>query len=184
MAHSYSHLYDLPTTGLRLFTVYGPWSRPDMALCKFTNAILANEQIQVFNYGKHRRDFTFIDDVIEGIIRVLDRPPSKNISWTGDKPDPGTSRAPWRIYNLGNSSPIELMDYINSLEKALGKKALRKFLPMQAGDVPDTYADMTDLIEEFQFKPSVTVDDGIERFVSWYRAVSYTHLTLPTNREV
>lgn len=169
MAHSYSHLYNLPTTGLRLFTVYGPWSRPDMALCKFTKAILANEEVQVFNFGKHRRDFTYIDDVIEGIIRVLDRPASKNKDWLAEMPDPGTSRAPWRIYNLGNSSPVELMDCINALEKALGKTALKKLLPMQAGDVPETYADMTNLLEDFQFKPSVPITHGIEQFVNWYR---------------
>jgi len=169
MAHTYSHLYSLPTTGLRFFTVYGPWGRPDMALFKFTKAILAGEPIQVFNYGKHRRDFTYIDDIVEGIIRTLDRPAPSNLNWNGAQPDPGTSRAPWRVYNIGNNSPVELMDYIGALEKALGKKAEMELLPLQVGDVPDTYADVEDLVEQFHYKPSTTVDDGIARFVAWYR---------------
>ena len=169
MAHTYSHLYNLPTTGLRFFTVYGPWGRPDMALFKFTKAILAGEPIKVFNYGKHRRDFTYVDDIVEGIIRILDRPASANLDWNGAQPDPGTSKAPWRVYNIGNNSPVELMDYIGALEKALGKKAEMEFLPLQAGDVPDTYADVDDLVQEFQYKPETSVDEGIARFVEWYR---------------
>ncbi len=169
MAHTYSHLYNLPTTGLRFFTVYGPWGRPDMALFKFTKAILAGEPIQVFNYGKHRRDFTYIDDIVEGVIRVLDRPAPANADWNGKQPDPGTSKAPWRVYNIGNNSPVELMGYIGALEKALGKKAEMELLPLQAGDVPDTYADVEDLVEQFHYKPSTTVEDGIAHFVAWYR---------------
>jgi UDP-glucuronate 4-epimerase len=169
MAHTYSHLYGLRTTGLRFFTVYGPWGRPDMALFKFTKAILAGEPIQVFNFGKHRRDFTYIDDIVEGIIRTLDRPASSNLNWNGAKPDPGTSKAPWRVYNIGNNSPVELMDYIGALEKALRKKAEMELLPMQAGDVPDTYANVDDLIEQFHYKPATTIEDGIARFVAWYR---------------
>jgi UDP-glucuronate 4-epimerase len=169
MAHTYSHLYGLPTTGLRFFTVYGPWGRPDMALFKFTKAILAGEPIQVFNYGKHRRDFTYVDDIVEGVIRVLDRPASDNLDWNSDQPDPGTSRDPWRVYNIGNNRPVELMDYISALEKALGKKAQTELLPLQAGDVPDTYANVDDLVEQFHYKPTTTVEEGIARFVSWYR---------------
>ena len=168
MAHTYSHLYDLPTTGLRFFTVYGPWGRPDMALFKFTKAILANESIPVFNYGKHRRDFTYIDDIVEGVIHVLDQPAAPNPNWSGDQPDSGTSKAPWRVYNIGNNNPIELMDYIESLEKALGKTAKKEFLPLQPGDVPDTYADVKDLVKQFNYKPSTTVEEGIGRFVNWY----------------
>ena len=169
MAHTYSHLYDLPTTGLRFFTVYGPWGRPDMALFKFTKAILAGEVIQVYNYGKHRRDFTYIDDIVEGIIRTLDRPAPSNPDWNSDRPDPGTSKAPWRVYNIGNNAPVELMDYIGALEKALGKKAEMELLPLQAGDVPDTFANVEDLVEQFHYKPSTSVEDGITRFVAWYR---------------
>jgi len=169
MAHTYSHLYNLPTTGLRFFTVYGPWSRPDMALITFTKAILAGEPIQVFNHGKHRRDFTYIDDIIEGVIRVLDRPAPPNLVWDGNAPDPGTSAAPWRVYNIGNNQPVELLDYIAALENALGKTAEKHLLPMQAGDVPDTYADVADLVAQFHYKPETNVQDGINRFVSWYR---------------
>lgn len=169
MAHTYSHLYNLPTTGLRFFTVYGPWGRPDMALFKFTKAILAGEPIQVFNYGKHRRDFTYIDDIIEGVVRILDRPAPGNSEWNSDQPDPGTSKAPWRVYNIGNNSPVELMDYIGALESALGKKAEMELLPLQAGDVPDTYANVEDLVEQFHYKPATTVEEGIARFVAWYR---------------
>jgi UDP-glucuronate 4-epimerase len=168
MAHTYSHLYNLPTTGLRFFTVYGPWGRPDMALFKFTKAILAGEKISVFNYGKHRRDFTYIDDIVEGVIRVLDRPAPGNPDWNGIQPDPGTSAAPWRIYNIGNNSPVELMDYIRALEIALGKNAEMELLPLQAGDVPDTYANVEDLVEQFHYKPATTVEEGIKRFVDWY----------------
>ena len=170
MAHTYSHLYSLPTTGLRFFTVYGPWGRPDMALFKFTKAILAGEPIQVFNFGKHRRDFTYIDDIVEGIIQVLDRPATGNSTWRGDAPDPGSSMAPWRIYNIGNNQPVELMDYIAALEHAIGKQAVKQMLPLQDGDVPDTYADMTDLVEQFHFKPTTTVVEGIKHFVVWYRS--------------
>lgn len=169
MAHTYSHLYGLPTTGLRFFTVYGPWGRPDMALFKFTEAILAGDPIQVFNYGQHRRDFTYVDDIVEGVIRVLDRPAQANPCWTGAHPDPGTSRAPWRVYNIGNNRPVELMAYIAALEKALGKKAAMELLPMQAGDVPDTFADVDDLVDQFHYKPITMVEDGIDRFVAWYR---------------
>jgi len=169
MAHAYSHLYGLATTGLRFFTVYGPWGRPDMALFKFTRAILADEPIQVFNYGNHRRDFTYIDDIIEGIVRVLDRPATADPRWSGEHPDPGTSRAPWRIYNIGNNKPVRLIDYIAAIEKALGKKARMELLPLQPGDVPDTYADVDDLVEQFQYRPSTPVEEGIARFVAWYR---------------
>ena len=169
MAHAYSHLYGIPTTGLRFFTVYGPWGRPDMALFKFTKAILAGEKISVFNYGKHRRDFTYIDDIVEGVIRVLDRPALINKNWSGAEPDPGSSMAPWRVYNIGNSSPIELMDYIRALEKALGKTAKMELLALQLGDVPDTCADVTDLVEEFGFRPITSVVEGVAHFVSWYR---------------
>jgi len=169
MAHTYSHLYDLPTTGLRFFTVYGPWGRPDMALFKFTKAILAGEKIPVFNYGRHRRDFTYIDDIVEGVIRVLDRPALPNPDWNGAHPDPGTSRAPWRVYNIGNNSPVELMDYIAALEKALGRKAEMEMLPLQPGDVPDTYADVADLARDFDYRPNTPVERGVANFVAWYR---------------
>ena len=169
MAHTYSHLYHLPTTGLRFFTVYGPWGRPDMALFKFTKAILAEESIPVFNYGKHRRDFTYIDDIVEGVIRVLDQPATSNPEWSGNQPDSGTSKAPWRIYNIGNNNPVDLMDYIEALEKALGKTAKKEFLPLQPGDVPDTYADVKDLVKQFNYKPSTTIVEGITNFISWYR---------------
>ena len=169
MAHTYSHLYGLPTTGLRFFTVYGPWGRPDMALFLFTKAILANQKIKVFNHGKHRRDFTYIDDIVEGVIRTLDSPATHNLKWNSDKPDPASSNAPWRIYNIGNNKPVELMDYISALEKALGKTAEKEFLPLQAGDVPETYANVDDLVEQFDYKPSTSIEDGINHFVSWYR---------------
>ena len=169
MAHTYSHLYKLPTTGLRFFTVYGPWGRPDMALFKFTKAIITGEPIQVFNYGKHRRDFTYVDDIVEGVIRILDRPAPSNPQWSGAQPDPGTSPAPWRVYNIGNNSPVELMDYIAAIEKALGKKAQVQYLPLQDGDVPNTYADVDDLVVQFNYKPSTPVEAGIARFVDWYR---------------
>ena len=169
MAHTYSHLYRLPTTGLRFFTVYGPWGRPDMALFKFTKAIVAGEAIDVFNFGKHRRDFTYIDDIVEGVIRVLDHPAQANSKWDGDKPDPGTSKAPWRVYNIGNNQPIELMDYIGALEKALDKKAKMNLLPLQPGDIPDTYADVDDLVKQFDYKPATRVEKGVAHFVDWYR---------------
>jgi len=169
MAHTYSHLYGLPTTGLRFFTVYGPWGRPDMALFLFTKAILSNKKIQVFNHGKHSRDFTYIDDIVEGVILALDTPATCNLEWNSDQPDPGSSNAPWRVYNIGNNKPIELMDYIATLETALSKKAEKEFLPLQAGDVPGTYADVDDLVEQFDYKPSTSVEDGINHFVCWYR---------------
>jgi UDP-glucuronate 4-epimerase len=169
MAHTYSHLYQLPTTGLRFFTVYGPWGRPDMALFLFTRAILAGEPIEVFNYGKMRRDFTYIDDIVEGVVRVLDTVPRPNPSWSGLAPDPGTSRAPYRIYNIGNNRPIELLHFIEVLESCLGRKAEKRFLPLQAGDVPETYADVDDLTQDVGFRPSTPIHEGIARFVAWYR---------------
>ncbi len=168
MAHTYSHLYNLPTTGLRFFTVYGPWGRPDMALFLFTKQILSGEPIDVFNFGKHRRDFTFIDDIVEGIIRTIDQPAKSNSMWSGENPDPGTSTAPWRIYNIGNNRPVELINYIDVLEKCLGKKAEKNLLPLQPGDVPDTYADVEDLMQDTGYKPSTTIDEGIKKFVEWY----------------
>ena len=169
MAHTYSHLYDLPTTGLRFFTVYGPWGRPDMALFKFTKAILAGDPIQVFNHGKHQRDFTYIDDIVEGIILTLDRPAFVNAQWDGNFPDPRTSRAPWRIYNIGNSQPVELLDFINAIEDSLDIKAVKELLPLQPGDVLDTHANVEDLIEQFDYQPSTTIQNGVRRFVDWYR---------------
>jgi len=169
MAHTYSHLYRLPTTGLRFFTVYGPWGRPDMALFKFTKAILAGEPIQVFNYGDHLRDFTYIDDIVEGLVRILDRPAPPNAQWSGDHPDPGSSKFPWRVYNIGNNAPVQLMRYIAAIEEALGKPAIKELLPLQAGDVPNTYADVEDLVREFDYKPETPVEEGIKRFVGWYR---------------
>jgi UDP-glucuronate 4-epimerase len=170
MAHTYSHLYQLPTTGLRFFTVYGPWGRPDMALFKFTKAILAGEPIQVFNSGHHLRDFTYVDDIVEGVVRILDRPAPPNKAWSGDHPDPGSSKAPWRVYNIGNNRPVELMRYIVAIELALGKTATKEMLPLQAGDVPDTYADVEELVREFEYRPETPVEEGIKRFVAWYRA--------------
>lgn len=169
MAHSYSHLYALPTTGLRFFTVYGPWSRPDMAMLKFTHKIVAGEEIDVYNDGKHRRDFTYIDDIVEGVIRVLDKPPTGNVDWDGEKPDPASSPAPWKIYNIGNQKPIELMTYIEAIEKHLGMKANINLLPLQPGDVPDTYADVEDLIQDVDYCPSMPLDTGVENFVRWYK---------------
>ncbi len=168
MAHTYSHLYDLPTTGLRFFTVYGPWDRPDMALQKFAQAITKGETIKVFNYGNHRRDFTFIDDIVEGVIRILDRPAPPNPDWSSERPDSATSSAPWRVYNIGNNNPVNLMDYISALEEALGKEAKKEFLPIQPGDVPDTYADVTDLVEQFGYKPATPVKEGIANLAKWF----------------
>lgn len=170
MAHAYSHLYALPTTGLRFFTVYGPWGRPDMAPMKFTKAILAGETIDVYNYGKHRRDFTYIDDIVEGVIRVLDQPPVKNSAWNSKKPDPSSSSAPWRVYNIGQQQPIELLDYIAALESHLGRKAQLNLLPLQPGDVPDTFADVEDLVTAAGYRPTTSVNEGTSRFISWYRA--------------
>ena len=169
MAHTYSHLYGLPTTGLRFFTVYGPWGRPDMALFSFTKAILNREKIQVFNYGKHRRDFTYIDDIIEGLIRVIDKPPEIDIKWNSDNSDPGTSSAPWRVYNIGNNKPVELLDYISAIEDSLGIKAIKDLLPLQPGDVKDTYADVSELINDFGFKPKTSVKEGVKNFIDWYK---------------
>ena len=168
MAQTYAHLYEIPTTMFRFFTVYGPWGRPDMALFKFTKAMLAGEKIQVFNYGKHRRDFTYVDDIVEGVIRVLDKPAAPNPNWSGENPDSGTSLAPWRVYNIGNNSPVELLDYIGAIEQALGIKAEKELLPLQPGDVPDTYADVDDLVMEFHYKPSMSVKQGVKNFIVWF----------------
>ncbi len=169
MAHSYSYLFKIPTTGLRFFTVYGPWGRPDMALFKFTKAILEGKSIDLFNHGKHSRDFTYIDDIVEGVIKTLDNPAYGNVNWNSNQPDPASSKAPWRIYNIGNSSPVDLMDYVNALEKALGKKAKFNYLPLQQGDVLDTYANVNDLKENFNYKPTTSVIDGVSNFVAWYK---------------
>jgi len=169
MAHTYSHLYALPTTGLRFFTVYGPWGRPDMALFLFTKAILEGKPIDVFNNGKMQRDFTYVDDIVEGVIRVLDRTAQGNSTWDGVRPDPGSSRAPWRIYNIGNHSPVELMYFIEVLEDALGRKAEKRLLPMQPGDVPATAADVRVLMDDVGFKPDTPIEKGIGNFVRWYR---------------
>ena len=168
MAHTYSNLYNLPTPGLRFFTVYGPWGRPDMALFMFTREILAGKPIDVFNYGKHRRDFTYIDDIVEGVLRTLDSVARPNPNWSSANPDPGTSTAPYRIYNIGNSQPVELLHYIEVLEDCLGKKAEKNLLPLQPGDVPDTYADVQDLVDDVDYKPSTTVETGVNNFVEWY----------------
>ncbi len=170
MAHTYSHLYGLPTTGLRFFTVYGPWGRPDMALFLFAKAILNDEPINVFNYGKMRRDFTYIDDIVEGVVRVTKRIPEGNPNWTGDNPDPGTSKAPYKIYNIGNNKPVELQYLIEVLENALGKKAEKNLMPIQPGDVPATYADVDDLINDVGFKPATPIEEGVQKFVDWYLA--------------
>jgi len=168
MAHSYSHLYGLPTTGLRFFTVYGPWGRPDMAYFSFTKAILEGRPIDVFNHGRMKRDFTFIDDIVEGVLRTLDHVPVGNLHWNGDSPDPGSSRAPYRLYNIGNNNPVELMQLIGEIEKNLGKAAEKNFLPMQSGDVLATYADVDDLTRDVGFKPGTSIEAGIEKFIRWY----------------
>lgn len=169
MAHTYSHLFNLPTTGLRFFTVYGPWGRPDMALFLFTRKILAGQPVDIFNNGQHSRDFTYIDDIVEGVVRVSDKVATSNPDWSGVKPDPGTSKAPYRIYNIGNNNPVELLDFIAAIEKALGKKAIRNLLPMQPGDVERTYANVDDLVADVGFKPATTIEDGIARFIDWYK---------------
>lgn len=169
MAHSYSHLFQLPTTGLRFFTVYGPWGRPDMSLFTFTRNILAGKPIDVFNYGNHRRDFTYIDDIVEGVVRVLDRPAQGSLNWSGDHPDPGVSKAPYRVYNIGCHRPVHLLNFIETLEKCLGKKAIKNMLPLQDGDVPDTYADVTDLVEDLDYTPATLLEEGIQNFVLWYK---------------
>jgi UDP-glucuronate 4-epimerase len=169
MAHTYASLYKIPCTGLRFFTVYGPWGRPDMALFLFTKAILESRPIDVFNYGKMRRDFTYIDDIVEGVIRVVDRIPQPDPLWHGDNPDSAVSYAPYRLYNIGNHNPVELMKFIEFLESCLGKKAEKNLMPIQAGDVPATYADVDDLIRDVGFKPATPIEVGIARFVEWYK---------------
>jgi UDP-glucuronate 4-epimerase len=168
MAHTYSHLFNIPTTGLRFFTVYGPWGRPDMALFLFTKAILAGEPIKVFNNGQMQRDFTYIDDIVEGVIRVMDKPATPNPDWDGAAPDPGTSSAPYRIFNIGNNNPVLLMDFIGAIEKALGKTAEKELLPMQPGDVAATYANIDDLIDAVDYHPQTPVQKGIDNFIAWY----------------
>jgi UDP-glucuronate 4-epimerase len=169
MAHTYSHLYRLPCTGLRFFTVYGPWGRPDMAMFLFTRAILNNQPIQIFNHGNMRRDFTFIDDIVEGVIRVTDNTATANPGWNGESPDPGTSYAPYRNYNIGNNNPVELMHLVATLEQTIGKIARKEYLPLQLGDVPATYADVDDLVADVGFKPATSIEDGVGKFVAWYR---------------
>ena len=169
MAHTYSYLFKLPTTGLRFFTVYGPWGRPDMALFKFTKNILEDKPIDVFNHGNHTRDFTYIDDIIKGVCHTLNKPPIPNPKWDSNKPDPASSNVPWKIYNIGNNKPVRLMDYIDALEKALGKKAKINFLPLQPGDVADTYANVDNLSRKFNYKPSTSVIKGVSSFVNWYK---------------
>jgi UDP-glucuronate 4-epimerase len=169
MAHTYSHLYGLHSTGLRFFTVYGPWGRPDMALFLFTKDILEDRPIDVFNYGKMRRDFTYIDDIVEGVVRVLDRPAEPNAGWTGEAPDPGSSYVPYKLYNIGNNQPVELLRFIEIIEECLGKKARKNLLPMQPGDVPATYANIDDLVRDVGFKPDTTLEEGVPRFIAWYK---------------
>ena len=169
MAHTYSYLYNLPTTGLRFFTVYGPWGRPDMALFLFTKAILNNEPIKVFNNGDMQRDFTYIDDIVEGVVRVMNTIPKADPNWTSDTPNPSSSCVPYKLYNIGNNQPVALMAFIEAIEKAIGKKAIKEYLPLQAGDVPATYADVSDLIKDTGFKPATPIVEGINNFVKWYK---------------
>lgn len=169
MAHTYSALYGLPCTGLRFFTVYGPYGRPDMAYFKFADAIVKGEPIQLYNYGRMKRDFTYVDDIVEGIVRLMEKIPQPDAAWDGKKPDPGISFAPYRVYNIGNSSPVELLRFVEVLEEKMGKKAVREYLPMQPGDVPETYADVSGLVGEIGFKPATSLEDGLERFVNWYK---------------
>ena len=169
LAHTYSHLYGLPTTGLRFFTVYGPWDRPDMALQKFANSIMTGKKIQVYNYGNHLRDFTYIDDIVEGVIRVLDKPAISNMSWDGDNPDSGTSKSPWRIYNIGSHAPVKLMAYIELLEQALERETEKELMPLQPGDVIGTFADIDDLIKDFDYKPQISIQEGIKNFAEWFK---------------
>ncbi len=176
MAHTYSHLFNLPTTGLRFFTVYGPWGRPDMALFLFTKAILEDRPIDVFNKGNLKRDFTYIDDIVDGVIKVLDKKPKGDPSWSGKNADPSGSSAPYRVYNIGCDSPVELMDYIEAIEVSLGKKAKKNYLPMQPGDVQATWANVDDLIKDFNYKPSINVQEGVKRFVEWY--LEFYNITL------
>lgn len=180
MAHTYSNLYKLPTTGLRFFTVYGPWGRPDMALFHFTRAILEGAPIDVFNYGNHRRDFTYIDDIVEGVVRCLDLTATANAEWRSDAPDPGSSRAPYRVFNIGNSQPVELNHYIEVIEQCLGKCAVKNLLPLQPGDVPDTYADITALTDATGYQPRTTVEEGVARFIDWYKR--YYNVSSPEER--
>ena len=168
MAHTYSHLFGIPTTGLRFFTVYGPWGRPDMALFLFTKAILEDQPIKVFNYGKMKRDFTYVDDIVEGVVRVIDNPPAGNPNWSGEAPDPGTSKAPFKVYNIGNQNPVQLMDFIEAIEKKLGKVAEKNMMPIQPGDVEATYADVSDLVENLGYKPDTSIQEGINQFIDWY----------------
>jgi UDP-glucuronate 4-epimerase len=168
MAHTYSHLYGIPTTGLRFFTVYGPWGRPDMSPFLFIRNMLADKSIKVFNYGNHRRDFTYIDDIVEGVVQVLLRPATSDKNWSGAKPNPSSSSAPWRVYNIGNNTPVELLDFIGAFEKSLGKTAQKEMLPMQPGDVPDTYADTSELVSDIGYRPKTNVDEGVRLFVDWY----------------
>jgi UDP-glucuronate 4-epimerase len=169
MAHVYASLYGVPVTGLRFFTVYGPWGRPDMALFLFTRAILAGEPIDVYNHGNHKRDFTYVDDIVEGVIRTLDHVPQPNPTWSGDSPDPGTSRWPYRLYNIGNHRPVELLRYIEVIERCIGRTAEKRFLPMQPGDVPETCADVDDLARDVGYAPATPIEEGIPRFIEWYR---------------
>lgn len=169
MAHTYSHLFDIPTTGLRFFTVYGPWGRPDMALFLFTDAIVNDKPIKVFNHGNMERDFTYVDDIVEGVYRVMNNPPKENKDYDGMNPNPSSSKAPYKVYNIGNNKPVKLMAFIETLEKKLGKEAIKEFMPLQPGDVPKTYADVSDLMKDVEFKPETTIDTGIENFVKWYK---------------
>ena len=170
MAHAYAHLFGLPATGLRFFTVYGPWGRPDMAMWLFTDAILAGRPIRLFNHGKMRRDFTYVDDVTEAVVRLIDRPPAADMRWSSERPDPATSRAPWRVFNIGNHTPVELTEVVRLIEDAVGKAATRELVPMQPGDVPATFADVDDLREAVGFAPATPIADGVRRFIAWYRA--------------
>jgi UDP-glucuronate 4-epimerase len=182
MAHNYAALFKLPVTGLRFFTVYGPWGRPDMALFTFTRNILAGKPINVFNFGKHTRDFTFVDDIVEGVVRACDRVATPNPDWSGDRPDPATSSAPYRLYNIGNNAPVQLGRYIEVLEECLGRKAERNFVPLQPGDVPDTYADVDDLVRDVGYRPATTVEVGVRRFVDWY--LDYYRESAPSDARV
>jgi UDP-glucuronate 4-epimerase len=170
MAHTYSHLFDLPCTGLRFFTVYGPWGRPDMALFLFTKAIMEDQPIKVFNHGKMQRDFTYIDDIVEGVVRVMENIPESNPSWSSDSPDPGTSYKKYKIYNIGNNSPVQLLEFIEEIEKAVGKNAKKDYMDIQPGDVPATYADVDDLIRDVGFKPATPLSEGIKKFIDWYKS--------------
>ncbi len=176
IAHAYSALYKIPTTGLRFFTVYGPWGRPDMALFKFTKGIIEGKPIDVFNHGNHDRDFTYIDDIVEGVIRILNKPARKDNSWNSTNPDPGSSEYPWRVYNIGNNKTIQLEEYINTIEQILDKKAIKNYLPIQPGDVPSTNADVTDLENEFNYRPNTSINNGVQKFIDWYK--SYYNITL------